>query len=176
MKVSAIALVVGFAVCAGASASDSTRTAVKQSAKISVPAAKKAKASRQQESSLTKGQETLVLDLIDDICADTWCEGDYDYNFSKFTCDESAGTCTLRFFMWPFYDKPARVQGKEFSGDYVARSAKATCAVRAKYSEIIESQGSYKQLNDGFYNQIDACINAIEAKLAPKTILMQTTP
>lgn len=44
---------------------------------------------------LTRDQERVVLRLVDDICADTWCSGDDDYRFQRLRCTGRA--CALRF-------------------------------------------------------------------------------
>jgi hypothetical protein len=45
---------------------------------------------------LTSAQERTVLRLIDDICADTWCEGDHALRFTRFSCSPRRASCTLR--------------------------------------------------------------------------------
>lgn len=44
---------------------------------------------------LTHEQERVVLRLVDDACADTWCSGDVDLRFQRLRCGPDA--CTLRF-------------------------------------------------------------------------------
>lgn len=41
--------------------------------------------------------ESEVLQQFDDICGDTWCEGEYDYRFEKFSCNFNIKTCTLNY-------------------------------------------------------------------------------
>ncbi len=46
---------------------------------------------------LSENDKTEVLKLIDHICADSWCAGDYDYKFTKFSCNDTTSVCTLSF-------------------------------------------------------------------------------
>src|SRR5262249_23980584 len=80
-------------------------------------AAPDAEALGQSESALCKNalspsQEKTALKLIDDICGDTWCEGDNNFSFEHLTCragsarSASGGTCTLRLHIIPREDTP----------------------------------------------------------------------
>lgn len=44
----------------------------------------------------TREQERVVLNAIDDLCGDTWCEGDYGFEFRDFSCDAKRASCTLQ--------------------------------------------------------------------------------
>ncbi len=44
---------------------------------------------------LSARQEHVVLGLIDDICGDTWCEGDFAFDFRRFSCDLHERSCDL---------------------------------------------------------------------------------
>ena len=44
---------------------------------------------------LTSAEERVVLRLIDDICGDTWCEGDHAFRFTRFSCHPKRGGCLL---------------------------------------------------------------------------------
>ena len=44
---------------------------------------------------LTAKEAKTALRLIDDICGDTWCDGDYDFGFRRLVCNRAAKTCTL---------------------------------------------------------------------------------
>jgi hypothetical protein len=48
------------------------------------------------------GQETIpqsllnnVANEIDNICGDTWCEGDFNWSFNNLTCELSEGACSM---------------------------------------------------------------------------------
>jgi hypothetical protein len=45
---------------------------------------------------LTPEQSKLVLSLLDNDCADKWCEtGDYDWHHKKIICSTESASCTL---------------------------------------------------------------------------------
>ena len=44
---------------------------------------------------LSPAQEKTALGLIDQICADTWCSGDYDFGFRRLSCSRASEICTL---------------------------------------------------------------------------------
>src|SRR4051812_2566898 len=55
---------------------------------------------------LTKQQASTVLKLVDDICGDTWCEGDHNFHFDQVQCTrpcgQTPGTCRLAFRIFPY--------------------------------------------------------------------------
>lgn len=53
---------------------------------------------------LTGAQERVVLRLVDDVCGDTWCEGDHLFDFRSFSCDPAARSCLLRVRIAPLVD------------------------------------------------------------------------
>ena len=55
---------------------------------------------------LTLRQEAVVLDLIDDICGDTWCEGDFAFDFRRFSCSPETRSCTLRLRIASYAQDP----------------------------------------------------------------------
>jgi hypothetical protein len=44
---------------------------------------------------LTREQASRLENEIDNICGDTWCEGDFNWSFNNFDCDFSVGHCTM---------------------------------------------------------------------------------
>ena len=46
---------------------------------------------------LSEAKSKAVLQAFDNLCADTWCSGDYDYDFKSFECDFSKAACVLKF-------------------------------------------------------------------------------
>src|SRR4051812_11782524 len=50
---------------------------------------------------LSAAQAKTVLRLIDDICGDTWCDGDYDFGFRRLSCNSALHTCTLTLQAFP---------------------------------------------------------------------------
>lgn len=46
---------------------------------------------------LTAEQETVVIQQLNDYCADSWCESAVDFNFKKIDCVDSLESCNLYF-------------------------------------------------------------------------------
>ncbi len=44
---------------------------------------------------LTTQQSKEVVEYLDELCPDTFCEGEFEYDFESFSCDEKK--CTLGF-------------------------------------------------------------------------------
>lgn len=106
---------------------------------------------------LTAAQEKLVLQLIDDICGDSWCEGDHDYFFAKMRCSFSAKTCTITMkIIDPAYDGAAE---RDFW-----RSCKMK-DVDAFTSMVDTAPNGYQSLNDSFYDKVNGCIDKLEATI-----------
>jgi hypothetical protein len=56
---------------------------------------------------VTAAQERVVLRLVDDICGDTWCEGDHAFRFQRFDCHPRRG-CVLRVQLASWSHEPLR--------------------------------------------------------------------
>src|SRR6478609_9146948 len=50
---------------------------------------------------LSVAEAATALKLIDDICGDTWCSGDYDFGFRRLNCNRRAQSCTLTLQVFP---------------------------------------------------------------------------
>lgn len=63
---------------------------------------------------LNQYQEQQALVAIDNICGDSWCEGEYDYNFKKLECSNNPGLCILdvEAFEWIGMDRKQLVEEK----------------------------------------------------------------
>ena len=103
---------------------------------------------------LTKAEQRAVLRAIDDHCADSWCEGDYEFEFRSFSCAPGAGgaACELKFDM--------KKDGK---------SAAALCkaaGISTKTEIIAGVSGGGVLLAEGFLRTLDGCVADWEDKLA----------
>ena len=38
---------------------------------------------------LTAEQSKEIVDYLDELCGDTFCEGEFDYDFESFTCEST---------------------------------------------------------------------------------------
>ena len=89
---------------------------------------------------------TDIIRAIDDICADTWCEGDYDFKFLEFKCRRSKRHCDLTFQFIQSED--------ELKKTY---SSVQTCGFDniKELNQILDEQ---KNLNEEFYETLSNCI------------------
>jgi len=109
---------------------------------------------------LTKPQEAVVLKAIDDICGDTWCEGDNNFSFDRLECTEGCaghpGSCQLTFRVFsyetdvetgPSYTRSCRTPG--FTG----------------FASLVETFGDYHSLQPAYYDALTECIGRVESHL-----------
>lgn len=112
---------------------------------------------------LTKDQAGTVLKLIDDICGDSWCEGDRNFHFDSLECSgprgKAAGTCRLRFRLFP-HDSDLK------TGPSYARSCK-TSGFSGFASLVNTAPSGYQSLNWDYYDALSTCINQVESRLPP---------
>ncbi|EQC47767.1 hypothetical protein M899_2134 [Bacteriovorax sp. BSW11_IV] len=108
---------------------------------------------------LTRAQNNKILLEIDNICGDTWCEGDFNFNFPELTCDDVTATCTLSVYLFDGYNDtdgdPEYFMGKcEFTGI-------------TSYEQMIEQGPRWSHLNQEFYENITDCITELEDEARP---------
>ena len=113
---------------------------------------------------LTKKQATTVLKLIDDICGDSWCEGDHNFHFDQIQCQPAcgkarAGTCQLTFRIFP-YDSDLE------TGPTYTRTCK-TPGFTGFSSLVDTAESGYQSLHWDYYDALSACISDIESQLPP---------
>jgi hypothetical protein len=112
---------------------------------------------------LTKKQASTVLKLVDDICGDTWCEGDHNFNFDRIQCTlpcgKASGSCRLAFRIFS-YDSDLD------TGPTYARECKVTGFTG--FASLVEtSQNGYQSLAWTFYDALSECIAKLETELPP---------
>ena len=83
---------------------------------------------------LTSAQEAKFLDSADGICADTWCSGDYNFRFQKFSC--SSTECSLDLSFWPRNDAD---DGESLPGDERQASCRLASSTREFTSEVYDA-------------------------------------
>lgn len=111
---------------------------------------------------LTKQEEAVVLKAIDDICGDTWCEGDHNFSFDRLECFNGcagragAGQCQLTFRVFsydtdietgPTYTRSCRTPG--FTG----------------FDSLVGTFGDYHSLQPAYYDALTECIGRVESHL-----------
>lgn len=108
---------------------------------------------------LSQEQEDFVLGKIDDICGDTWCEGDFDSEFKQLDCDFASSACTLKFdYIWYLYADDS----SEVTGELRKRQSCELTGV-ASYEYMLEDilNSGYITLSEPFYWLIgDTCVDA----------------
>ena len=96
---------------------------------------------------LTATQKKQVLRAIDNVCGDTWCEGDYNFRFDQIFCSSHTKTCRVIFQYFP-HGEPAKARG-------------AACDISrvAKFLDLIYYlRPGVRALNDGVYQQLNNCM------------------
>jgi hypothetical protein len=113
-----------------------------------------------EKNALTDGQEAVVLKAIDDICGDTWCEGDHNFSFDRLECVKGcagqAGSCRLTFRVFS-YDTDVD------TGPTYTRSCRTSGF--AGFDSLVESFGDYHSLQPQYYDALTECIGRVESHL-----------
>ncbi|HWZ93056.1 MAG TPA: hypothetical protein VNW92_29560 [Polyangiaceae bacterium] len=109
------------------------------------------------KNALSPAQAKTVLTLIDDICGDTWCDGDYDFGFRRLTCAKAARTCTLTLQVFPRDGVPS-------SAKSYWRSCK-TSGFTGFASLVSTGPSGYQSLQNDYYDALTECMFQIEDKL-----------
>jgi hypothetical protein len=101
---------------------------------------------------ITKDQRQLVLEIIDNTCADSWCEGDFNFEFLEFSCNRINTLCDLKFyFINTDNDREIKSQIQLCHFDNIT-----------KLEQILDNN---QRLNDNFYELLDTCISDREGLL-----------
>ncbi len=110
---------------------------------------------------LTNKQANTVLKLVDDICGDSWCEGDHDFHFDsiecKRACGHAPGTCRLMFRVFP-YDSDLK------TGPTYTRHCQ-TSGFSSFASLVDTAPNGTQSLNWEYYDALSSCIDQIEEEL-----------
>lgn len=96
---------------------------------------------------LTPKQREDIIRTVDNICGDTWCEGDYNFRFNSFTCDKKTTSCELNF---QFIKYEGENEKEIFSSEQTCRFNNIK-----SFNQLMESKYS---LNDEFYSAVTDCI------------------
>ena len=98
---------------------------------------------------LNDSDKNEILTLIDRVCADSWCAGDYDYKFKTFSCNEQSLNCTLGFSIIDRDDHNKKPRNKR-------------CLFKGISSKDMLLTGH--NLNEEFYDHLNICITDRENK------------
>lgn len=101
----------------------------------------------------TEVQRQEIVGAIDNICADTWCEGDYNFEFIDFNCNKQDSTCKLSFYFIRTEDNDAQTYSP----------------LQICHFENIKSMRQIKRgrgsLTNKFYEEVSDCITTLESEL-----------
>jgi len=103
---------------------------------------------------LSDRQERVVLDLIDDACGDSWCEGDFAFDFRKFSCKDG-GDCRLRLRIAPYDDEPL----------HWYRRTGLVQGFTTFDQMVVTSPSGYQSLDWDFYLAVSDVIDTVEASV-----------
>ena len=112
---------------------------------------------------LTESQGQTVLTSIDNICGNTWCEGDFDFSFDEVICDSKTSSCKITMDlinMDACYDD----NGDSIEGCIPARhTGSCTISGVSSFHDIIDAELDYEQLAWKFYENLTDCISDLES-------------
>lgn len=109
-------------------------------------------------------QESRVLREIDNMCGDSWCEGEFNYDFDSLECNAETNSCVLTFSL-------LLIEWSEDKGDHLVDKFDTSCIVKGytKFDEMIEiSRQGWDQLKTDFYEVISECVTEEEDKFFKK--------
>jgi len=113
-----------------------------------------------RRNALSDRQQATVLKLIDDICGDTWCEGDHNFSFDRLECQKGCGgregSCKMTFRIFS-YDTDIE------TGPTFVRSCQT--GEFTGFDSLVRTQGSFQSLQPAYYDALTECIAQVEAEL-----------
>lgn len=102
---------------------------------------------------LTHAESRVVLHLVDNICGDTWCEGDHAFRFRSFACHPKRGACVLRVQIASWSEQPMRWRWR-------AQRVRGF----ARYSDMVTTgPGGERSLRPAFYAAVGEAVRRIQA-------------
>ena len=115
---------------------------------------------------LDEGEHRELLQSIDAICGDTWCEGDSNWSFDAIRCDSETG-CTLDLTMMPYdFSDEVSLAERVFSCDlsqFTDRTA------------LIEHNLRGLQHTPELFDAVSDCISDLSATYGPMYIPVETS-
>ena len=94
-----------------------------------------------------------ILRSIDNVCGDTWCEGDYNFKFKNFSCNKLTKSCYVSFH----FIKSDEQSLETYSPIQICHFNNIT--------SIKQVQESKMELNEHFYEELTSCIENLESKV-----------
>ena len=97
----------------------------------------------------TKIERSQVVQAIDNICADSWCEGNYNYKFIDFVCNKGDESCDLIFQFISVDNEVEKISAPQFCHFLNIE----------KMEQVLDVN---KNLNMDFYDSLNSCISNLE--------------
>jgi hypothetical protein len=108
--------------------------------------------------------EETIRKAIDNICGDTWCEGDFQFRFDKVVLDAASNQAQVLFSMTPYLDETPLEDEATFSSATLAPDYNVKCVVKgfSTPETILQADGD---LNWDFYLAMTDCVSSLEKSL-----------
>lgn len=115
---------------------------------------------------LSESEQDDLLQSIDNICGDTWCEGDSNWSFDAMRCDSEKG-CVLDLTMKPY----------DFEEDQALSSRPFQCQLPGftDKSSLVEITSRGLQYTQALYEAVSDCINKLSDDFGPIYVPVDTS-
>ena len=114
---------------------------------------------------LSETEQKDLLLSIDNICGDTWCEGDSNWSFDAIRCDSETG-CVLDLTMKPYdFEENQVLSERPFQCSLPTFTAKAG---------LVEKTLRGLQYTQGLYDAVSDCINGLSENFGPIYVPIDT--
>lgn len=97
---------------------------------------------------ISNQNDTIALKLIDNICGDTWCEGEFNYRFNHIEFLAASNHTLLKFEIMINDEKRFKTQ----------------CKIQgfSNFKEITDIVHNRPKITDEFYDELNKCITEKE--------------
>ena len=95
-----------------------------------------------------QSKNDLALELIDNICGDTWCEGDFNFEFSEFELNAKKAEAKISFKLISDWGERPRFFETECTVENIN-----------SMDDVIGSYRGRPELNNHFYEELSLCIS-----------------
>jgi hypothetical protein len=95
----------------------------------------------------SEAQLSEALTAIDNICGDTWCEGEYNFEFHTIECSDNRCTVDMTLFS----------ETESFEGSCTVENINSISDVI-----VVEERYKWVDLSESFYEELSECISNLE--------------
>jgi hypothetical protein len=132
---------------------------------------------------LTKLESQNLSQDLDNICGDTWCEGDFNWSVDNFTCSFEDKTCSVDLTLMEefYFDDEYSITRDEFvtieafmskyldtdiesDSEYAAITWTQTCTMKGITSkdQVIDTSRRWSSYTQDIYERVTDCVTEIE--------------